>query len=91
MTTFDLSESLQTVVRPAKGSTVTISTEQPLCTVCIISGVNDTEKSCVSSLSLLPEEEAKLLFNCSQPVGQAFNVLITGTIGEIENVTKFTK
>lgn len=85
LTTRALSESLQTVVRPDKGSTVTISTEWPSCTVCKISGVNDTEKSCHTSLPLVPEEEVKLLFACSQPVDAAFNVSITGTIGKTES------
>lgn len=83
------SESLQTVVRPDIGSTVTVSTELPLCAVCKISGVNDTEKSCHSSLPLVPDEEVKLLFNCSQPVDQAFTVLITRTIGEAAKLEAF--
>lgn len=63
---------------------MTVSTELPQndCAVCKVSGVNDTETSCHSSLSLVPEEEVKLLFNCSQPVDQAFTVMITRTIGE---------
>lgn len=77
------------MVRPNKDSTVTISTELPHCTVCKVSGVNDTEKSCHSSLPLVPEETVKLLFNCSQPVDQAFTVLITRTIGETENLKSF--
>ncbi|XP_029298643.1 CUB domain-containing protein 1 [Cottoperca gobio] len=80
LTVFDISECLQTTVRPHKGSTVTVSTELPLdqCAVCTVSGVNDT--SCHSSLSLVPEEEVKLLFNCSQPIEQAYTVTISRTI-----------
>ncbi|XP_070778267.1 CUB domain-containing protein 1 [Enoplosus armatus] len=75
-------ECLQTVVRPDKGSTVTVSTELPMdqCAVCSVSGVNDTQTSCLSSLRLVPEEEVKLLFNCSQPIEQAYSVAITRTI-----------
>lgn len=79
---FDSPESLQTAVRPDKGSTVTVSTALPLdqCAVCALGGVNDTLKSCRSSLSLVPEEEVKLLFNCSQPIEQAFTVTIAQTV-----------
>ncbi|KAM9340239.1 CUB domain-containing protein 1 [Symphorus nematophorus] len=82
LTVFDSSECLQTVVQPDKGSTVTVSTELPVdqCAVCKVSGVNDTETSCTSSLSLVPEEEVKLLFNCSQPIEQAYAVVITRNI-----------
>ncbi|XP_051247553.1 CUB domain-containing protein 1 [Dicentrarchus labrax] len=82
VTVFDASECLRTVVRPNKSSTVTVSRELPLdqCAVCTVSGVNDTQTSCHSSLSLVPEEEVTLLFNCSQPIEQAFTVMITGTI-----------
>lgn len=82
LTVFDSSECLQTVVRPDKGSTVTVSTELPLdqCAVCTVSGVNDTQTSCQTSLSLSSEEEVKLLFNCSQPIEQSYTVIITRTI-----------
>lgn len=61
-----------------------VSTEQPLdqCSVCTVSGVNDTQTSCHASLSLVPEVEVKLLFNCSQPIEEAYTVTITRTIGE---------
>lgn len=59
-----------------------VSTELNDCVVCKVSGVNDTETSCHPSLALVPEEEVKLLFNCSQPVDQAFTVMIIHTIGE---------
>ncbi len=63
---------------------MTVSTALPLdqCAVCKVSGVNDTQTSCHASLSLLPEEEVKLLFNCSQTAEQAFTVTIARTIGE---------
>lgn len=78
------SACLQAVIRPDKGSTVTVSTELPLdqCSVCTVSGVNDTQTSCLSSQSLVPEVEIKLLFNCSQPIEQAYTVVIARTIGE---------
>ncbi|KAM6974153.1 CUB domain-containing protein 1 isoform 1-T2 [Tautogolabrus adspersus] len=79
---FDSSECVQMSFRPAKGSTVTLSTQLPLdqCVVCTVSGVNDTNTSCHSSLSVVPEEEVKLLFNCSQPFEQAYTVTINRTI-----------
>lgn len=82
LTLFGSSECLQTTVRPDKGSTVRVSTQLPLdqCAACIVSGVNDTQTSCSSSLPLLPEVEVKLLFNCSQPIEQAYTVTITRTI-----------
>ncbi|XP_034402003.1 CUB domain-containing protein 1 [Cyclopterus lumpus] len=82
LTAFDTSECLQTTVRPDKGSTVTVSTALPVdqCAVCTVSGVNDTLTSCHSSLPLVPEEEVKLLFNCSQPIEEAFTVTIARTI-----------
>ncbi|KAM8839979.1 CUB domain-containing protein 1 [Spinachia spinachia] len=82
------SENLQTAVRPDKGSTVTVSTVLPLnqCAVCTVGGVNDTQKSCQSSLSLVPEEEVKLLFNCSQPIEQAFTVTIARTVECTEDI-----
>lgn len=63
---------------------MTVSTELPLdqCSVCTVSGVNDTQTSCLSSQSLVPEVEIKLLFNCSQPIEQAYTVVIARTIGE---------
>ncbi|XP_063755816.1 CUB domain-containing protein 1 [Eleginops maclovinus] len=82
LTVFDSSECLQTAVLPDKGSTVTVATKLSLdqCAVCTVSGVNDTLTSCHSSLSLVPEEEVKLLFNCSQPIEQAYTVTIARTI-----------
>ncbi|XP_068432185.1 CUB domain-containing protein 1 [Clinocottus analis] len=82
VTAFDSSECLQTTVRPDKGSTVTVSTALPVdqCAVCTVSGANDTLTSCHASLPLVPEEEVKLLFNCSQPIEQAFTVTIAQTI-----------
>ncbi|KAI3358716.1 hypothetical protein L3Q82_015125 [Scortum barcoo] len=82
LTVLDSSECQLTVVRPDKDSTVTLSTELPLdqCAVCKVSGVTDTQTTCHSSLTLVPQEEVKLLFNCSQPPEQAFNVAITRVI-----------
>lgn len=74
------SECLQ-MVRPDKGSTVTVSTELDECTVCTVSGGNDTQ-TCQSFLSLVPEEEVQLLFKCNQPIEQAYSVMINRTIGE---------
>ncbi|XP_037649901.1 CUB domain-containing protein 1 isoform X2 [Sebastes umbrosus] len=83
---FDSSECLQTTVRPAKGSTVTVkvtvSPELPVdqCAVCEVSGVNDTQTSCQSALTLVPEEEVTLLFNCTQTIVQSYMVTIAQTI-----------
>nr|XP_020453389.1 CUB domain-containing protein 1-like isoform X2 [Monopterus albus] len=69
-------------VRPDRGSNVTVSTGLPMdqCAVCTVSGVNDTQTSCHSSLSLVPEKEVTLLFKCSQPLDQAYTVIVTRTI-----------
>lgn len=77
-------ECFQTAIRPDIGSTVTVSTQLPLdqCSVCTVSGVNDTATSCHSNLSLVPGEEVQLLFNCSQPIEQAYTVTMTHKIGE---------
>ncbi|KAF3707288.1 CUB domain-containing protein 1 [Channa argus] len=79
---FDTSGCLRTAVRPDKGSVVTVSTPLPLaqCAVCTVSGVNDTQTSCHSSLTLVPEVEVKLLFNCSQPLELSYTVTISQTI-----------
>nr|XP_057902681.1 CUB domain-containing protein 1 [Doryrhamphus excisus]XP_057902682.1 CUB domain-containing protein 1 [Doryrhamphus excisus] len=73
------SECLQLTALPDKGSTVTVSTAPHLdeCAVCAVSGVNDTQTSCHATLTLAPEKEVKLLFNCTQPVEQAYTVTIT--------------
>ncbi|XP_022069363.2 CUB domain-containing protein 1 [Acanthochromis polyacanthus] len=76
----DCSEILQTAVRPDKGWTVMLSTKLDQCPVCTVSGVNDTQTTCQASLSLVPEEEVKLLFNCSQPIGQTYTVMINSSI-----------
>lgn len=80
----DPPECFQTVIKPDAGWTVAVSTQLPSdqCSVCNISGVNDTTTSCHSSLSLEPGQEVKLLFNCSQSIEQAYAVKIAGTIGE---------
>lgn len=71
-------------VRPDKDSMVTVSTGLPAeqCAVCTVRGVNDTETSCQPSLSLVPEEDVNLLFNCSQPIDQAYTVKISKSIGK---------
>ncbi|XP_028255224.1 CUB domain-containing protein 1 [Parambassis ranga] len=76
----DSTECLRTMVRPDKGSSVTVSTELPedQCTVCI--SLNDTQTSCHTSLSLVPEENVSLLFRCSKPVESAFTVTVTRSI-----------
>ncbi|XP_075995254.1 CUB domain-containing protein 1 [Genypterus blacodes] len=82
LTVFDPAEGLQTTVRPNKGSTVSVSAVLPSdqCAVCTVSGVNDTQTSCHTSLSLAPDEEVKLLFNCSTAIEQAFTVTVTQPI-----------
>lgn len=81
----DSSESQQEVVRPDKGLNVIVSTEQPKCSVCIVSKVNSTQSSCNSSLSLVPEVETTLEFSCSQPVEQSYTVTIARSIECTEN------
>ncbi|KAM9838797.1 CUB domain-containing protein 1 isoform 2-T2 [Aulostomus maculatus] len=78
----DPSDGLQMKVRPERGSTVTVSTDLPSddCAVCTVSGVNDTQTSCHSSLSLIPETEVQLLFRCSKPMEEAFTVSVTHAI-----------
>ncbi|XP_008279124.1 CUB domain-containing protein 1 [Stegastes partitus] len=76
----DSSEILQTAVRPDKDRTVTVSGSSDQCPVCTVGGVNDTQTSCQPSLSLVPEQEVKLLLNCSQPIGQSYTVTITSMI-----------
>ncbi|XP_068189600.1 CUB domain-containing protein 1 [Antennarius striatus] len=83
LTLLDPTGSQHTVVRPDKGSTVTVSTTTTTsnqCSVCTVSGVNDTQTSCHASLSLVPEEEVKLLFQCPQPIAEAFTATIGRTI-----------
>lgn len=81
----DSSESQQEVVRPDKGLNVIVSTEQPKCSVCIVSKVNSTQSSCNSSLSLVPEVETTLEFSCPQPVEQSYTVTIARSIECTEN------
>ncbi|KAF7210897.1 CUB domain-containing protein 1 isoform X1 [Nothobranchius furzeri] len=75
-------ESLQTVVPPCSGCTVTVSTTLTLdeCSVCTVSGVNDTQTSCSSSVTLVPVQEVKLLFKCSQPIEQSFTVTVDSSV-----------
>ncbi|KAG7500746.1 hypothetical protein JOB18_028164 [Solea senegalensis] len=83
LTVLGFTECLQTTVRSDKGVMVVVSVSAALpldqCSVCTVSGVNDTETSCHSSITL-PEEEVKLLFNCSQPVENSYTVTLTRTI-----------
>lgn len=67
---------------------VMVSTQLPpdQCSVCTISGVNDTTTSCHSSLSLEPGLEVTLLFNCSRSIEEAYTVTITRTIGEARSL-----
>ncbi|XP_057684369.1 CUB domain-containing protein 1 isoform X2 [Corythoichthys intestinalis] len=78
----DSSECMQLTARPDKGSSVTVSVGRPSdqCTVCTVSGVNDTQTSCQSILTLEPEKEVKLLFNCSHPVEKSYLVTISQSI-----------
>ncbi|KAM4550064.1 CUB domain-containing protein 1 [Fundulus diaphanus] len=80
VSSLDSSESYETKVQPEKGLSVTVSSKQPGCVVCTVSGANDTQTSCQPSLNLVPEKEVKLLFNCSQPIEQSYNVAITRLI-----------
>ncbi|KAM8884982.1 CUB domain-containing protein 1 [Synchiropus picturatus] len=75
-------ECLQTKIKPAKGSSVSVSTVLPSdeCSVCKVSGVNGTETSCTSSLVAEPEVEIQLLFKCSQAVDKAFAATISQSI-----------
>lgn len=72
-------ETSETTVKPKKGSNVTVSSKLPDCTVCTVSGVNDSQTSCQASLNL-PEEEVKLQFSCSQPIKESYTVTITSLI-----------
>ncbi|XP_061598151.1 CUB domain-containing protein 1 [Cololabis saira] len=76
----DSSECFQTVVRADKASTVTVSSELAQCAVCTVSGDNGTDTSCQSSLTLVPEDEVTLLFNCSKPIEESFTVTISSSI-----------
>ncbi|XP_072304171.1 CUB domain-containing protein 1 [Eucyclogobius newberryi] len=71
-------DGLETVVRPDSGSSVTISSDRPECSVCEVTGVNATGTTCHQSLALTPEQEVKLQFNCSEL--QAFSVAVARTI-----------
>lgn len=75
----DFSDCLQTMVRADKGSSVTVFTDLD-CLVCTYSGVNDTEVSCSTLVTLVPEVDVKLLFNCSQPVEKAYTAAIARSV-----------
>ncbi|KAK6323581.1 CUB domain-containing protein 1-like [Coregonus clupeaformis] len=77
----NMSECLRMTVRPDKDATVTVSSSLflPLeqCSVCTVSGAeNDTQTACHSSLTLVPDEDVTLLFNCTEPPQSAFVILI---------------
>lgn len=80
VSSLDSLETFETTVQPKKGSNVTVSSKLPDCTVCTVSGVNDSQTSCQASLNLVPEEEVKLQFSCSQPVKESYTVTITSLI-----------
>lgn len=54
---------------------------QEQCSVCTVSGVNDTDTSCEASVSVAPEVETKLLLKCSEPEDQGYTVELKRTIG----------
>ncbi|KAM9384548.1 CUB domain-containing protein 1 [Pholidichthys leucotaenia] len=77
----DASECLKKVIRPDKGSTVTVSTSLPLdqCSVCEVTATG--ENSCHTSVSLDKHEvNVTLLFNCSQPIKQSYTVTVARSI-----------
>ncbi|CAK6965839.1 CUB domain-containing protein 1-like [Scomber scombrus] len=82
LTILNSSDGLQTTLRPDKDSKVTVSTLLPSdqCAVCTVSGDNDTETSCHPSLTLVPEVEVTLLFNCTQLIEQAYEATIIRTV-----------
>ncbi|RVE67107.1 hypothetical protein OJAV_G00114830 [Oryzias javanicus] len=84
LASLDSSGCFQTAVQPSKGSAVTVSTElaPAECAVCTVDEANAT--SCHSLLSLVPEAEVTLLFNCSQPLETAFTVTVHQSIGEFD-------
>uniref|UniRef100_A0A8C5GCQ0 CUB domain-containing protein 1-like n=2 Tax=Gouania willdenowi TaxID=441366 RepID=A0A8C5GCQ0_GOUWI len=73
----DFSACLQTVVTAASGPTVNVQRKLESCTVCTVSGVNDTDVNCHPSLTLEPDVELKLLFNCEEG---SYTVTIDRTI-----------
>ncbi|KAJ8268279.1 hypothetical protein COCON_G00134510 [Conger conger] len=72
-----ISECQQLSVSPEGGATVILSTSHPAkeCSVCIVSGVNGSELACSSRLTLQPDENVVIQFNCSSP-DEAFTAVI---------------
>lgn len=79
---FNQSECQLVIVHPDEGTTVTVSTTLPMeqCTVCTGDGDTGAETNCQSSLTLVPDQNVTLLFNCSQPPHSAFTIQITRDI-----------
>ncbi|CAN9504087.1 unnamed protein product [Ophioblennius macclurei] len=82
LTALDLTGCLEVTVQPDKDSSVTVFSSLPLdqCAVCTVSGANDTEVSCHSTITLLPEVEVKLLFNCTDLPDDPYSVTISRTL-----------
>ncbi|XP_015232450.1 PREDICTED: CUB domain-containing protein 1 [Cyprinodon variegatus] len=80
LSSLDSSEAFETTVQPQNASQVTVSSERPNCTVCTVTGVNDTQTTCHPSLDLVPGEKVKLRFTCSEPIEQSYSVTITSLI-----------
>ncbi|XP_035283894.1 CUB domain-containing protein 1 [Anguilla anguilla] len=76
-----ISECLETSVTPEAGATVILGTSLPAeeCSVCRVGGVNGSELACSSTLTLQPDENVILQYNCSNP-HEAFTVEIQKTI-----------
>ncbi|KAG7458055.1 hypothetical protein MATL_G00233840 [Megalops atlanticus] len=74
----DISECLQMAVHPDVGTTVTLETPLPAeeCCVCRVGGDGASEEVCSSSLTLEPDKDVNLLFNCSSPAQEAFTISI---------------
>ncbi|KAJ8395771.1 hypothetical protein AAFF_G00028180 [Aldrovandia affinis] len=77
----DISDCMQVSVHPEAGTTVTLGTTLPAeeCTVCRVGGVNGSELACSSTLTLQPDEDVNIHYNCSKP-HEAFTVEILKTI-----------
>ncbi|MEQ2297745.1 hypothetical protein AMECASPLE_037776, partial [Ameca splendens] len=72
--------SFETTVLPKKDLEVKVSSKLPDCTVCTVSGDNDSQKSCQVSLTLVPGLEVKLQFICSKPIEQSYTVTLTSVL-----------
>ncbi|KAJ8334599.1 hypothetical protein SKAU_G00402380 [Synaphobranchus kaupii] len=76
-----ISECQQFSVSPEAGATVILGTSLPAeeCRVCRVGAVNGSELACTSTLTLQPDENVILQYNCSSP-HEAFTVEIQKTI-----------